>query len=444
MKLLISLAVVAGLGVGGYLFYTRSPSPATDTEHAGHPTTAVVESRDIQFAVTAAGDVGPADQVSVRSEINGRIEELPVDIGDKVKRGDLLCRLDDRDLQIERSQRLTEIDGARLQLQKATRNFGRSKQLFGEKLISQEVFDDSRTEFDLATNALDRAEQGLRLVDDKLRKTRIIAPFDCTVLTRSTSLGQTVSGSAGFNSGTEIMTIANLNDMVVNAHVNQTDVVRLSQGQEVEIQVESVPGLRMNGQVERLAPQAVIKNGIKGFAARVAIKNIDPRVRPGMTAVLSIPVSSADNVLAVPLAAVFTEGGERFVFVKVEERLERRPIVIGVTDYSHAEVVKGLTEGEVVSLDQTVNTAAARASALASANASTSGNGKKTAAREGTGNSEGRRAANAANSASAANVGSAAPVAPPGVGSGNGSSAPRPTPVSAPNTARPPSRPAGT
>jgi RND family efflux transporter MFP subunit len=440
MKLLISLVVVAGLGVGGYFLYKKSPSPATDAEHTGHPTTAVVESRDIQFAVTAAGDVGPADQVSVRSEINGRIEELPVDIGDKVKKGDLLCRLDDRDLQIERSQRLTEIDGARLSLQKAGRNYARSKQLFSDKLVSQEVFDDCRTDFDLATNGLDRAEQALRLIDDKLRKTRIIAPFDCTVLTRSTSLGQTVSGSGGFNSGTEIMTIANLNDMVVNAHVNQTDVVRLSQGQDVEIQVESVPGLRMNGQVERLAPQALIKNGIKGFSARIAIKNIDPRVRPGMTAVLSIPVSSADNVLAIPLAAVFTEGGERFVFVKVEDRVERRPIVIGVTDYSHAEVVKGLTDGEVVSLDQTVNTAAARASGQLAGNANGSSNAKKTASRDGnssSGSSDGRRPANAASAANAAGPA-------PATSAGSGATVPRPTPVSAPGTERPTVRPAGT
>src|SRR4029453_5892089 len=137
-------------------------------------------------------------------------------------------------LQIERAQRLIEIDGARLQLQKATRNFARAKQLFAQQLISQEAFDDSRTDHDLSTNGLDRAEQALRLVDDKLRKTRIVAPFDCTVLTRAVSLGQTVSGSAGFNSGTEIMTIANLNDMIVNAHINQADVIRLQQGREVD------------------------------------------------------------------------------------------------------------------------------------------------------------------------------------------------------------------
>jgi HlyD family secretion protein len=369
MKFIVSLIVLLALGAGGYLVWKKTPKIGAEDLKPERATTAVVESRDISFAVSAAGDIGPADQVSVRPEINGRIEELPVDIGDKVTKGDLLCRLDDRDLQIERSQQLTEIDGAKLQLQKARRSYTRSEQLFADNLISQEVFDDSKTTFELATNALDRAEQALRLVDDKLRKTRIVAPFDCTVLTRPVSLGQTVSGSAGFNSGTEIMSIANLNEMVVNAHVNQADVIRLQQGREVEIQAESVPGVKMRGIVERIAPQAVIKNGIKGFSARIGIKDIDSRVRPGMTAILNIPVSSADNVLAIPLAAVFSEGGERFVFVQTAEGFERRPIVLGVTDYAYAEIMEGLTSGEVVSLEQTVNSTLKEGGSLAASSA---------------------------------------------------------------------------
>ena len=355
MKFFIILIVVTVLGVGGFFFWKSSPAPESQGRPPARPTTAIVEARDIRFAVNAAGDIGPADQVSVRPEINGRIVELPVDLGDKVTKGALLCRLDDKDLQIERSQRLTEIDGARLQLQKATRNFDRSQKLFAEQLISREVFDDIRTEFDLATNAIDRAQQALSLIDDRLSKTKILAPFDCTVLTRPVSLGQTVSGAAGFNAGSEIMSIANLNDMIISAHVNQADVTRLTPGQEVDIQIESVPGLRMKGAVERIAPQAVTKNGIKGFGARVLIKNIDARIRPGMTAILNIPVSSAENVLAVPLAAVFSEKGERFVFVKQEEKIERRSVIIGVTDISYAEVQQGLAAGETVSLEQTLD-----------------------------------------------------------------------------------------
>ena len=349
------IVVLVVILAGGYWAWQKSSSlkqtASLSTGLSGRPTTAVVEMRNINFKVAAAGDIGPAEQVSVRPEVNGKIDSLPVDIGDKVKKGDVLFTLDDTDLQSERSSRLTEIEGAKLQVAKTERNFKRSKELFEEKLISQELYEDTKTEYELAKNALDRSEKNLRVVDDRLSKTKIIAPFDCTVLIRPISIGQAVSGSGGFNSGTEVLTIADLNKMIINAHVNQADVIRLSTGQVVDIQVESVLGLTMKGIVERVAPQSTIKNSIKGYAARILIEKQDPRVRPGMTANLSIPVVSAENAVAVPLAAVFTEQGERFVYVKKGEIFERRPIQIGIADYDFAEVQKGLTAGEVISLE---------------------------------------------------------------------------------------------
>jgi HlyD family secretion protein len=170
-------------------------------------------------------------------------------------------------------------------------------------------------------------------------------------------MGQAVSGSGGFNSGTEVLTIANLNEMVINAHVNQADVPRLKVNQTVEVAVEAVAGLKVTGVVERIAPQATIKNNIKGFAARILLKNVDARVRPGMTANIKIPVASADNVMAVPLSAVFTEKSsetgvyERFVYVVQEESesVEKRNVKVGVSDFSFAEIQEGLAAGEVVS-----------------------------------------------------------------------------------------------
>lgn len=352
--IVVAVLVVAG----GYWAFSKWPAlrpSAKETNGlSGRPTTAEVETRSIQFKVTAAGEIGPAEQVSVRPEINGRIKTLDVDLGDRVKKGDVLFTLDDSDLQIEKQSRETEIDGAKLQLEKAERNYERAKELFEAELISKELYQDTQTEFELAKNSLERAQKSLNLIEDRLKKTKVEAPFDCTVLTRPVSMGQAVSGSGGFNSGTEVLTIADLNNMIVNAHVNQADVTRLSAGQEVEIQIESVAGLTLKGIVERVAPQSMIKNNIKGYPARIRIdtKGIDPRVRPGMTANLSIPVASSENSVAVPLAAVFTEQGERFVLVKKDDdTFEKRPIRIGIADYDYAEILGGLKPGEIVSLE---------------------------------------------------------------------------------------------
>ncbi len=350
-KLIIIVVVLAALGYGGFAAWQKWQVQQHTAKAPKRATTATLEERDIEFSVQAAGDIGPADQVSVRPEINGRIAELPVDIGDKVKKDDVLFTLNDSDLQRERAQRLTEIEGAKLQVEKAQRNFERAKQLASSKLISQEVFEDAKTEHDLARNNLEKAEKVLGIIEEQLTKTKILAPFDCTVLTRPVSIGQAVSGSGGFNSGTEVMTIANLNDMIISAHINQADVTRLKVKQKVDIEIDSVPGLKMTGVIERIAPQATVKSNLKGFDARIKISNIDPRVRPGMTANLSIPVTSEKNVLAMPIAAVFTENGGRFAYVKKDDTFERRSIQIGASDLNFVEVTDGLSAGEVVSLE---------------------------------------------------------------------------------------------
>jgi RND family efflux transporter MFP subunit len=209
----------------------------------------------------------------------------------------------------------------------------------------------ARNSHALARNSYERSLKALQLVEDRISKTKITAPFDCTILTRPVSVGQAVSGSGGVNSGTEVLTIADLSELIINAHVNQADVTRITPNQKVQIEVEAVAGLKLFGRVDRIAPQATIKNGIKGFSTRMIVKNDEKSgVRPGMTANLTIPLQSADNVLAVPLAAVFTDQGDRFVYVKQDEKFIRAPILIGVTDYDFAEVTKGLQGGEVVSL----------------------------------------------------------------------------------------------
>ena len=310
-----------------------------------------------------------------------------MDIGDRVKKDALLFALDDKDLQIELDTRKQEIASEQLQLAKASlrmkqmeRDFERDKSLYKEKLVSEQVFettkqlwDSAAKDYELAANSVERARTSLALTLEKLTKTRVKAPFDCTVLTRPISaVGQAVSGSGGFNSGTEVMTIANLADLVILAHVNQADVTRLRAGMEVRVAVEAVAGLTVTGLVERISPQATIINNIKGFSTRIRLKSPDERVQPGMTANITIPVASSSNVFAVPLAAVFTEfnqklqQNERYVYVASGETFSKRSVRIGVADYFFAEVQQGVQAGDVVALekpsaDKIVETAPAKA-----------------------------------------------------------------------------------
>lgn len=374
MKKFIILIVVLVVGLGGYLIWNHQRAKPTANSPV-RASTATIELRNINFAVTAAGEIGPDDMVSVRPEINGRISALPVDIGDKITKGTVLCSLDDSDLQTQRSFQVTQIKGATLQVDKARRNYERNHHLHENRLISQEVFDDAVTDFEMATNALELAQETLSQIEVQISKTRIVAPFDCTVLTRPVSVGQAVSGSGGVGGGTEIMTIANLKEMIITAHMNQADVPRLKDGQQVEVDVEAVPGLKLNGIVERVAPQATVKNSIKGFATQIRLKDLDARVRPGMTANMIIPLQTADNAVAIPLAAVFSEENERYTYVRKESgEFEIRPIRIGVADFQYAEVMNGLQPGDVVSLVRPENPVGDLHSALQKFTQAMSGN----------------------------------------------------------------------
>ena len=370
-KPLIGLLCACLLTSGAYWIWQRSTAKSPNSASIAtakapeRPTTAVVTERDIHFAITAAGEIGPLDAVNVRPEIGGLISKLTLDIGDKVKKGDILFELNDKELQTEKSSRLTEITGAqlavetqRLLVEKARLNLDRVQPMFASQLVSQEAFDNSRLDYELARNSLtiasnrlETARTALQQVEDKLLKTVIRAPFDCTILARPVSVGQAVSGASGYNSGTEVFTVANLADMIITAHVNQSDVTRVVVGQAVKVEVEAVAGLALTGRVDRIAPLATIKGGVKGFATRIRLQNAEDVVRPGMTANLSIPLIAASHVLTVPLAAVFSDKGESYVYLrKGGAAFERQPIQVGRADYDFAEVTQGLKSGDIISL----------------------------------------------------------------------------------------------
>ena len=352
MKKLIIVLIIAALAGGGWYYYKQSSQnaePAMQTRQ--DKGVQKVKRRSIQLSITAAGDISPAEQVSVIPETSGRIKALLVDIGDNVKKGDVLVTLDDETLLKERDTQTTEIEGSRLQVERDKRSYDRAQQLFDKGLLSTAEYESALATYQISTNNLVRSEKSLAQIDERLSKTQILAPFDCTVLTRPVSVGQAVSGSDGASGGTECLTVADLNQMIIDAHIKQADVTRMKLGQEVNIQVEAVTGLKLTGVVERIAPQATLKNNIKGFSCRILLKNPDERVRPGMTANFSIPIALADNVLTVPLSAVFTEGGERFVYIKKGDTWEQRTVKIGVADFSFVEIQDGLNEDEIVALE---------------------------------------------------------------------------------------------
>ena len=361
MKNIIIIVLVLVVGFVGYQKWQDSQNTSNQGQNKleNRKTSEVVKTRDINFSVTVAGEITPAEKVSVRPEVHGKIAELPVDISDTVAKGELLFRLDDKDLKIEIDTRKKQIDSANLQLEQSKNEYERSQKLIKDGLISEEAFQNIRTRYEVSQITRARAQNDFDLSQEKLSKTSILAPFDCTVLSRPVSIGQAVSGTGGQSSGTEVMEIADLNNLIILSHVNQADVSRMGKNQPVKIEIEAVADLVVDGIVERIAPQATIRSGIKGFSTRIKLMNTDPSIIPGMTATINIPVANSKDVVAAPLASIFTERNEAeqrtetYAYVKKEEKKYVKQMVdVGVNDLDFVEVLKGLSVDDEVALEK--------------------------------------------------------------------------------------------
>ncbi|MEI9895300.1 MAG: efflux RND transporter periplasmic adaptor subunit [Chthoniobacter sp.] len=293
----------------------------------------------------------PATQLDIKAEVGGKVKKMHVLPGQTVKKGDVLAEIDDSVLLTDKDSALTEIEGAKLAMEKAKKNYERSRDLFEQKLVSLEVFDNTTAEFQIAQNDLVKAQRKLQQVEDQLHFARVVAPSDGTVLTVPVVEGQVIIAAASVNSGTTLMTIADLRKLLVQTHINQVDVARLELSQAVKLRAESLKDLEMEASISFIAPVATVTNNVKGFDVQALIEKPSARLRPGMTVNMTVPIARADDALSVPISAVFKgEGNTKIVYVRKGETTEKRQVKVGVTNIEFAQILQGVDEGEQILL----------------------------------------------------------------------------------------------
>jgi RND family efflux transporter MFP subunit len=346
--ILFCLVVAAGIA-GWYLLGTAATTATADD--AGRDSTTTVSRRDIESRLLLSGEVIPAFLVEVKAEVGGKAREIYVQPGQFVRKGERLLTIDDTDLLTDKQAAVTEIEGASLTVEKNRGNFERAKALYDEKLISKEVYANLEADLKISENSFQKAQSRLQAVEDRLNKTRIVAPADGTVLDIPITEGQVVVAAASVNSGTVIMKFADLSDLLIDTHVNQVDVSKVAAGQRVLINMQGDNSEPVGATVEFVAPLATVKNNIKGFQVQAAIDAGESRLKPGMSVSMTLPIAEAKSAVSVPIAAVFSDNEERVVFVKQGDVMEKRKVTIGVTNMSFAEITSGLNEGEQVFLN---------------------------------------------------------------------------------------------
>ncbi|EIQ00785.1 RND family efflux transporter, MFP subunit [Opitutaceae bacterium TAV1] len=315
LLLLVLGLALAGAGAGVWFHYRNRVRPVTVTVEPA-------ALRTIIQTVSATGKIQPEVEVKISPEVAGEIIELPFREGASVKKGDLLVRIKPDNYQAQVEQQEASLADARArhlqtqaQLLKSEADFRRATDLFRKGLISDADHLAAKTDLDIARTSVDaaaanirRTEGTLRQSRDLLEKTTVYSPLDGTVSSLTSELGERVVATGQF-AGTEIMRIANLDQMEVRVQVNENDVVNVKIGDLARITIDAWPRRRFSGIVKEIASTARTTGAntqeeVTNFEVRVRIADRDVPLRPGMSASADIETRTATGVVSVPIQSV--------------------------------------------------------------------------------------------------------------------------------------------
>lgn len=311
-------------------------------------TTAVVEKRDMGSSVQATGIIKPkvGAEVKVGARITGKVEHLYANIGDRAKKGQVLVRLEQDDLKARADQAEAAYLEAAASFDKAKTDLDRDKPLAKEGYISQQNIDALQNVHDMAKARLLKAKADQDYAKAQLSYATITAPISGTIASVMTQQGETVA--AGMNAPTFI-TIIDLAKLEVNAYVDETDVGKIGVGQEALFTVDTFPDRDFTGRVSAVYPRAVLQENVVNYITLISISNPEGKLKPDMTANVTITLKKKTGVLAVPAAAVKREGVKKLVYVPGPDgKLAKREVKTGWKDGNYLEIISGLKEGETV------------------------------------------------------------------------------------------------
>jgi len=355
-KISTILVILVALGGGAaYWSLSREKKPQNPPFR-----TIPVERGDIVIKVTESGRVEPVTSVDVKSEMAGEVKKLFVDEADTVVAGESLALIQQESSQAQQvAQARASLERAKLDLERAKRDVERQRALYENGFVAQKTVEDAeeayrktKIQYDLSKRQLWLVLGGMgsvpeRSLDDTSLETVVIkAPISGVVTSLKVEEGEMItSGTRAYMGGGSIlMTIADLNKMVVKVDINEVDVAKVEVGQEVRIGFDAIRGKVYHGRVKKITPAGVLKGNVVVYPVEVEISDLDGRIRPGMTADLDIIVGEARGILCVPKEAV----RRRRVLVLVDGRPVARPVVTGLEDEVKVEIKSGLREGDEV------------------------------------------------------------------------------------------------
>ena len=365
-KTIIGVAIVALLLTGAF-FYTRKSSHGKM-----QLITAKASRNSITNSVTATGTVEPVMKVEVGTQVSGIIDKIYVDFNSVVTKGQLIAEMDKVNLEADLISKEAELASSKTEFEYQEKNYARSKTLHEKQLISDTDFETATYNYERAKNSYANNISGMTKVRRNLQYAIITSPIDGVVINRVVEEGQTVA--AGFNTPT-LFTIANdLTQMRVIADVDEADIGQVEEGQNVKFTVDAYPNDVFDGQVTQVRLEAKVTSNVVTYEVVISAHNPDLKLKPGLTANVTIFTLERNNVLTVPSKAlrfvpdaeallamnlsVADAGrelipGKKTVWQKEGNTLIPKLITVGTSSMNLTEVIDGLSDNDEIIMDLT-------------------------------------------------------------------------------------------
>lgn len=323
--------------------------------------TAAVAPANIMNSITATGTIEPVTSVTVGTQVSGIVSKLFVDYNSVVKKGQVIAELDKTNLMSQLNTAKTQLATAQSQLNYQTANYKRYKTLFEKGLVAADDFDNAKLSYTQAKEQVASAKEEVQRAQTNLGYATITSPIDGVVLSKSVEEGQTVAASF---STPELFTIAqDLTNMQVVADVDEADIGDVKEGERVTFTVDASPDDTFEGEVKQVRQEATTTNNVVTYEVVISAPNADLKLKPGLTANVTIYTAERKGVLSVPSKALrFTPQKETVGKMKIVDvanaknkvwTIEGNSIVahkvnIGMTDGTNTQIVGGIAEGTKV------------------------------------------------------------------------------------------------
>ena len=318
-------------------------------------TTAVLQKPGQTTAsLTASGYVVAQRKAAIASKGTGRLIYLGVVEGDKVKKNQIIGKLENTDIVAQLDEAKANLQLYKADLNSAVNTFNREKELFNKGLSSQQVFDQAEANYNRLLASIEIANARIKQYDVALENTLIRAPFDGTVLTKNAEIGEIVAPFGGSTtSKTAVVTIADMNSLLVEADVSESNIERISVNQDCEIILDAYPEKSYTAYVFKIVPTADRSKAT--VLVKVGFKNYDSSVLPEMSAKVSFFTEPVDTsitnqkpILVIPSSAVRIVEGKSFVFTISNDKTVMSEISTGQKLGSYVEVLSGLQSGQKI------------------------------------------------------------------------------------------------